>query len=262
MNVDEAEEMERLAAERGLLLGCCAVRHKGKGMLHNEAVKRAVQSGVLGEIYHATFVNKWERSRAGIEYQPQSRWFLERARSGGGIAMDWGPYDISTLVDVLSPSSIDIAAAWTAKPETAADPTDVVYDVEHHIGAFLSFRRNGARAVAVHYERGTCTHGQETFLGEIEGTRGAVHWTPYDSRQPVVLRTDRDGKVVEEVVDPGPRGPFTVMDLPLVHFYNRIRGLPSLANVNGRALDHYRFIRSLYDCAETGERRTIGIEEA
>ena len=260
MNVAEAEEMERLAAERGLLLGCCAVRYKG--MLHNEAVKRVVASGVLGDIYHVTFVNKWERSRAGIEYQPQSRWFLDRERSGGGIAMDWGPYDIATLVDVLAPTSVEIAAAWTAKPETAADPTDVVYDVEHHIGAFLSFRRPDGRPVAVHYERGTCTHGQEAFIGEIEGTRGAVRWTPYDSRQPVVLRTDRDGKVAEEVVDPGPRGPFTVMDLPLVHFYNRVRGLPSLANVNGRAVDHYRFIRGLYACASTGVRQTIDIEEA
>jgi len=259
MNVAQAEEMERLAAEKGRLFGCCAVRYKG--MLHNEAVKRVVASGALGDIYHVTFVNKWERSRAGIEYQPQSRWFLNRELSGGGIAMDWGPYDVATLVDVLAPASIDIVAAWAAKPETAADPRDVLYDVEHHIGAYFTFRGGvgGGGPIAVHYERGTCTHGKEQFVAEIEGTRGAVRWTPYDSRQPVFLRTDRDGVVVEEIVDPGERGPFTVMDLPLVHFSRRVRGLPSPANVNRRAVDHFRVVRALYDAAASGERRTISM---
>lgn len=258
MNVSEAEEMERLAAQRGRLLGCCSVRYKG--MLHNEAVKRVVRSGVLGDIYHVTFVNKWERSRAGIEYQPQSRWFLDRKFSGGGIAMDWGPYDVATLIDVLDPVAVDIAGAWVAKPETAADPQDTIYDVEHHIGASFTLRGSFGSA-AVHYERGTCTHGTERFTAEIEGTKGAVRWTPYDSKQPVLLRIDRNGVVAEEAVDTGDRGPYTVLDMPLVHFARRVRGQPSHANVGGRAVDHFRVVRALYDCAATGERQTVAIRE-
>lgn len=259
MNTAQAEAMLRLAEEKGRLLGCCSVRYKG--MLHNEAVKKVIRSGALGDIYHVTFANKWSRSRAGIEYQPGSRWFLDKSKSGGGILMDWGPYDFTTLIDVLNPSEIEVGGAWKAKPQTAADPADAVYDVEHHVGAYMTFRAGG-RPIAVHYERGTCTHGGEQFIGEIEGTLGALRWTPYDSRQPVCLRYDRDGSVVEEIVDPGPRGPYTVLDHPLVHFYNQVRGLPSHANVGRRAVDHFRCLGAVYACAETGEPQHVTVAPA
>jgi predicted dehydrogenase len=92
MNVREAELMLSAAESQSKLIGCCSVRFKG--MHHMEAVKQIVRSDQLGDIYHMTFVNKWERSRSGIEYQPGSTWFLDTSKSGGGILMDWGPYDI------------------------------------------------------------------------------------------------------------------------------------------------------------------------
>lgn len=261
MNDEEAEEMLHLAEAEGKLLGCCSVRYKG--MLHNEAVKNVIRSGALGDIYHVTFINKWTRSRAGIEYQPASRWFLDKSKSGGGILMDWGPYDFATLIDVLDPAEIEVSSAWTAKPQTAADPQDVVYDVEHHVGAQLTFcSHSNPRPIVVNYERGTCTHGSEQFIGEIEGTLGALRWTPFDSRQPVFLRKDRDGVVVEEVVDPGPRGPYTVMDHPLVHFYNQVNALPSHANVGRRAVDHFLCIGALYKCADSGEKQFVTVAPA
>ncbi|KIL42179.1 hypothetical protein SD70_03215 [Gordoniibacillus kamchatkensis] len=259
MNGEEAEAMLSLANAKGKLLGCCSVRYKG--MLHNEAVKRVIRSGALGDIYHVSFINKWSRSRAGIEYQPASRWFLDKSKSGGGILMDWGPYDFATLIDVLDPSEIEIGAAWMAKPQTAADPADAVYDVEHHIGAYMTLHAAG-RPIAVHYERGTCTHGSEQFIGEIEGTLGALRWTPFDSRQPVYLRYDREGSVVEEIVDPGKRGPFTVMDHPLLHFYNQVKGLPSHANVGRRAIDHFLCLGAVYACAESGGKQRVTIAPA
>jgi predicted dehydrogenase len=92
---------------------------------------------------------------------------------------------------------------------------------------------------------------------EIEGTRGALRWEPFDSRQPVYLRYDRGGQIVEEEVELPPRGPYTVMDHPLIHFYRKIKGLPTLANTGERAVDHFRHLRAVYDCAVTGEKRTI-----
>jgi predicted dehydrogenase len=86
MNISQAEEMVQLAKKHNRLLGCCSVRFKG--MPHMEAVKEVIRSGCLGDIYHVTFVNKWERSRSGIEYQSASRWFLDSTQSGGGVLMD------------------------------------------------------------------------------------------------------------------------------------------------------------------------------
>lgn len=262
MNIEEAELMLEAAREAGKLLGCCSVRFKG--MHHNETVKRIIRSGRLGDLYHVTWVNKWSRSRSGIEYQPNSRWFLDSSRSGGGVMMDWGPYDIATMHDMLHPDTVEVAGAWLGQPETAVDPKGVPFDVETHVGAVMTFRGGfcGPKPVAVHYERASCTHGDEYVKVELEGTRGAVKWTPFDSRQPVYIRYDRDGRVVEEEVELPPRSPYTIMDHPLVHFYRKVRDLPSLANVGERAVDHFRHLRSVYACASTGERQTTFMHPA
>lgn len=262
MNTDEAEIMLEAAKKAGKLLGCCSVRFKG--MHQNETVKRIIRSGQLGDIYHVTWVHKWSRSRSGIEYQPNSRWFLDSSKSGGGVMMDWGPYDVAMMHDMLQPETVEVSGAWLGKPETAADPAGVTFDVETHVGASMNFRGciSGSKSVTLHYERASCTHGDEYVKVEIEGTRGALKWTPFDSRQPVYLHYDKDGQVVEEEVELPPRSPYTILDHPLVHFYRKVRGLPTLANIDERAVDHFRHLRSVYACASTGQTQTIHMHPA
>ncbi|MFJ5759858.1 Gfo/Idh/MocA family protein [Neobacillus sp. NPDC093182] len=254
MNGAQAQEMVQLAEKHNRLLGCCSVRFKG--MPHMEAVKKVIQSGALGEIYHVTFVNKWERSRSGIEYQPASRWFLNSKLSGGGVLMDWGPYDFATLNDILNPNSIEFNTAWTAKPQTEIDPLDTPFDVETHVGAFMTFW-SGNHPIHVHYERASCAHGESYVRAEIEGTNGSLRWTPFDSRQPVFLRYDKHGQIVEEQVETGPRSEYTIFDNPLLHFYRKVKGLDSHANVNQQALNNFRCLTSIYTAAETGQKQMI-----
>lgn len=250
MNMEETELMLATAKKQSKLFGCCSVRFKG--MHHMEATKQIICSGQLGDIYHMTFVNKWERSRSGIEYQPESKWFLDASKSGGGVLMDWGPYDMSTLMDILDPTAIEIVSAWIAKPETAADPLDTLFDVETHVGASMIFHRDGLPSVHIQYERASCAHEKEVVKAEIEGTRGSVSWTPFDSRQPVYQRFDQEGKLVEVQVETPPRLPTNIFDHPLLHFYRSVKGLPSFSNVNRRAVDHFHIIRAIYECAATG----------
>jgi predicted dehydrogenase len=124
----EADEMLRKADRYGRLLGCCSTRFSG--LPHTEAVKRVLASGILGDVYHVSFINRWSRSRSGIEYQPNSRWFLDSSLSGGGVLMDWGPYDISTFDDIFTPDRVEIADAWTSRIRTGADPAWLPFDVE------------------------------------------------------------------------------------------------------------------------------------
>ncbi|SFI85827.1 Predicted dehydrogenase [Paenibacillus sp. UNC496MF] len=259
MNDAEAEEMLRVAGEYGRKLGCCSVRFKG--MAHMEAVKRVLRSGALGDVYHATFAHKSERSRAGIEYQPASRWFLDKSKSGGGILIDWGPYDFATLIDVLDPAEIEFGGAWTRRPVTEADPAGVVFDVETHAGAYMTFRGAG-EPVRVHYERASCAHGEACGRAEIEGTRGAVRWHPFDSKQPVYIRYDKGGSIVEEQVETGPRGDLTIFDNPLFHFWAELQNGESLSNTGRRAVDHFRCLSAFYACAETGHKQTVAIAGA
>lgn len=254
MSLDEAERMLAAADRAGRLLGCCSVRHRG--LPHNETVKRVLASGVLGELTHLSWVNKWARSRSGIEYQPASRWFLDRSRSGGGVLMDWGPYDIATLTDLFAPREITVAAAAVSRPRTSADPGDVVFDVETAAAAALVLRHADGDLL-VDYERASATHGEEVFRAELEGTLGSLRWTPFDSRADVILRTDEGEGPVERVVEPEPRAPFTIFDYPLKHFVDAVRGRPSRALLGRDAVDAFRWIRTVYDVAESGAPRTI-----
>jgi predicted dehydrogenase len=250
----EAERMLDAAERAGRLLGCCSVRHRG--LPHNETVKRVIASGVLGELTHLDWVNKWARSRSGIEYQPGSRWFLDRSRSGGGVLMDWGPYDISTLLDLFAPTAIRVTAATVAQPVTSADPTDVVFDVETSAAASLLLER-AAGDLIVNYQRASATHGRQQFYAELEGTHGSLRWTPFDSRADVILRTDDQDGPVEHVVDPEPREPYSIFDYPLKHFVDAVRGRPNQALIGRDAVDAFRWIRAVYEVANTRQPTTV-----
>ena len=76
-SASELFELGRLLAAHDRLLGCCTSRYMG--FASTEQVRGLMRSGALGNVYHATFVHRTARSRAGIEYQPSSRWFLKRA---------------------------------------------------------------------------------------------------------------------------------------------------------------------------------------
>ena len=170
--------------------------------------------------------------------------------------MDWGPYDISTLDDLFRPSAIEVTDAWSAQPQTAADPVDTVFDVETHVGANLRLGVAGRR-IPVSYERSSATHGEEYSRAEIEGTRGSVHWSPFDSHQPVFLRRDDAGLPTEEVVPPGARDEYTIFDRPLIAFSAAVRGFGPATPVGRRAVDEFRCLRAIYDCARTGERQIV-----
>ncbi|WP_431245658.1 Gfo/Idh/MocA family protein [Leifsonia xyli] len=254
MSTDEADRMLEAADAAGRLLGCCSVRFRG--LPHTETVRRVMESGVLGDVYHLSWVNKWARSRSGIEYQPASRWFLDRSKSGGGVLMDWGPYDLSTLTDLFAPERISVTAAATSRPVTSADPVDTVFDVETAAVASLILHRP-AGGLVVDFQRASGTHGEEVFRAELEGTLGSVRWAPFDSQADVVVRTDDGDGPVERIAEPEPRAPFTIFDYPLKHFVDAVRGRPSRALLGRDAVQSFRTIRSLYEVAATGDPATI-----
>jgi predicted dehydrogenase len=256
ISMAEADEMLRVATERDVLFGSCSTRFRG--LPHTETVKRLLASGALGDVYALSFVTRWPRSRAGIEYQPGSRWFLDSSKSGGGVVMDWGPYDISTLFDLLHPTAVEITDTWIAQPRTAADPTDVVFDVEAHAGAAMRFHTADG-IVHVAYERANATHGEELARAELSGTLGSLRWTPFDSRQPVHLRTDRNGEPHEEVVQPPEREDLSIFDRPLIHFAAAVAGSPSPANLGRDAVIEFRCLRAIYEVARTGQPARIEV---
>jgi predicted dehydrogenase len=116
----------------------------------------------------------------------------------------------------------------------------------------MRFLAADGAVVHVAYRRATGTHATEHARAELAGTTGAVRWTPFDSHQPVHLRTDVAGEVREEEVPPPPRSPLSTLDRPLVEFWKALTGEPSLATVGAPVVDEFRVLRAIYDVARTG----------
>lgn len=257
MNMSEAAEMLAEANHAGRLLGCCSVRFLG--LAATEEAKRAVESGELGAPYHATFVNRQQRARAGIEIGQTAHWFLDRSRAGGGTLMAWSPYDITTLNHVLDPIRVEVRTAWMSNPTTAvALPVDTIFDTEQHIGASLRYHRRDGNVINVTFERAACTHGEERNIVEVEGTRGAVSWDWIDwlGDGEVTVTRDDHGKAASVSRTLGAGG-INLSYRPLVYFHDRVAGRPSLAVVNEQAVFNFACLQAIYECAESGRPQTV-----
>lgn len=257
MTGEQALSLLEIARARHKLLADCSSRFVG--VPSTERVKELLRQKVLGELYHVSWVNKWQRSRPGIEYQPVSKWFLDKSKSGGGPLLDWASYEFSTLNDLFNPTYIEVKHAWLARPQTAVDPPGVVFDIETHGGASMVYHLPEGEQVAVSYERSNGTHGTERQFFEIEGTLGAVSWDWMMFKRQVEVKLSRDeaGKVVSEVFEIESDPAFTLHDRPLHYMLRAIEGKPTQAVLNERAVFNFLCSQALYRVAESGQPEVV-----
>lgn len=257
MNLAEAEQLLDLATAHDRLLGCCSCRFLG--VPTTAEVKRLIQQHALGDLYHLSFVQRAQRGRPGIEYQPSSRWFLDRSKSGGGPLMDWGPYDFATLNDLLLPVRVDVVNAWMTRPITAADPSDVVFDIEEHVAASLRYHQADGTVIHVTYERAACTHGAPREVMELEGMAGAVRWDwlMWGREGTVSYTTDQAGQPATQTTTLSAQDEVTFHDRPLVYFYRRTQGRPAPVAVNAEAIFNFACIQAIYTCASSGQPQSV-----
>lgn len=79
MKTEEADELIRIADEKGLTLGAC---HQNRFNPVVRALRRAVESGALGKIYHVTARILWTRDDAYYKLAP---WRGTEAQDGGTL---------------------------------------------------------------------------------------------------------------------------------------------------------------------------------
>lgn len=256
MNRAEAADILEAARSNSRLVGTATARHMAYP--HTAAVREIVHSGAIGRPYHMAFMDRARRSRTGIEYQPESRWPLDRSKAGGGVLMNWGAYDFATLGYVLDPDRVTVDHAWTETPETDHNlPEDATYDVEQHAGASMQYHTNGTD-IAVTYDRADCTHGKQDQRFEIEGTDGAVRWNWTDNLGTVSLTLQyddgnepREEERTFEVSEPD------VQSRPLVFFDQRVRGEDAMIAVNEQAVFNFACVQAIYEVAETNESTVV-----
>lgn len=257
---EQARHMLAVARQHGRLLGCCSVRFLEWPPA--EEARRLLREHALGTLYHIRFIQVEQRNRPGIEFQPQSTWFLERSKSGGGTLMDRAPYEFTTLNDLLRPERVEVLAAWLANPTTALHlSAGTLFDVEQHAGATLRYTLSDGSQVMMDYERASGTHSAEQSVVEITGLEGSMRWTwPLSRQRPILTYTyDRDGVSESKTVSfpPPPAHALRFGDKPLVYFYRRARGEPSPAVVDEQAVFNFSCLRAIYDCAFSGQPQSV-----
>jgi predicted dehydrogenase len=173
----ESAEAEALASEAralGLELACCSSRFSARPI--TAEIRRLLGTGELGKGLRVLWQVRVNGDINGLSYQPQSRWFLDRSKAGGGTLFDWGCYDLAVWSEIFHPVGITVDAAWTGHPRRGEDvPEGVVFDVEHQVAAQLRLHLGDGTEVPVSYERASVCHGIGSTLTQIEGDRGALN---------------------------------------------------------------------------------------
>lgn len=259
-DLGELHAMIEASHRAGRKLGDCSVRMLGLPQL--DRVREMIASGELGRLYHGTLIYRRARDRPGIEYQPESPWFLDRAKSGGGVLLDWGVYDVTTFFDVVRPVRAEIRHAWLAAPVTANDPRGTLVEMESHAGASLVLTLENGDTINLTYERGNGLHGAERDIMELEGDKGGVawNWIPYlapERTMVVTQHTDMAGKLIEvsEKFVIGERDVWNTR--PLHSFATFVQGGDSVALPENRLVFNFACVAALYEVAATGRPKVI-----
>jgi predicted dehydrogenase len=249
MSAEEIEPVAEVLRETGRALVCCSTR-----FLPNPATRRVcelIQMDQLGEIYSVEWRHRQQRMRSGIEWQPESRWFLDKSKNGGGCLMDWAAYDLAILHDILQPRAITVAHAAIAQPDLPADlPTGTVFDVETHGLATLIYERNDGSCVPVRYERASGSFEPDVEEATVTGTRGSVSWTcmGYAGDLELTLRDVADAAGRTHSF-PAP-SELWFARAPLYETLNLLEGRPHHAVAGGDALFQFAALRAIYRAAE------------
>jgi len=148
----------------------CSCRHS-RLQPKFRVIKQMIDDGALGEIYHIHH-NHLTRGTF-IEYNPAGTWMLDKTMSGGGPFMDWGPYDLSFHLGLLSdhPELVSVQSFKRNGLKVFKD-TSIKQDIEEHGGAFLKFDTG----LTYYYERGSGVHCEQQNETKIFGTKGCLRF--------------------------------------------------------------------------------------
>tara|TARA_R110002126_G_scaffold291803_1_gene459199 strand:- start:5464 stop:6549 length:1086 start_codon:yes stop_codon:yes gene_type:complete len=254
-DIGEVNDIIAAAVRSGRLLGDCSNRFNDQPAMRR--ARELIGQGALGPMSLIRMTNRHPRRRTGIEYQPESRWFLNREMAGGGVFMDWSVYDIAMLFDVLMPKGVTIKSASVSSIESSNDPTDVPIDVEFHGIAMMELDLPNGQQVPFIYERASGVHGLTSSELSIDGRNGGMSWQwlpPYEEGMTTVTRYIDAGASVEERTER-----LSMKDQPhfhhqpLVAFAKRVAGKPSASLDENTIRFNFALIAGMYAVAQSGK---------
>jgi predicted dehydrogenase len=264
---DESGALRMLEAARaaGRHLGDCSNRFLGSAPV--ERLRSLLAEQRLGNLYHVTWRARWPRARVGVEYAPATMgWALTQRINGGGVLMDWAPYDLATLFHILDPVAVEVVDAVTAQPQAHAELgeafKDIEIDVEFHVLASLRCTLRDGSLVRVAFERSACAHGEALDEAHFAGTQAgaSLSWVFAPS---LTLYDDEAGKLRSTELTT----PEDDASLPGIHHRpyafmrrNLLGDAEAPALLDERAVFNFQVLRAIYTVAQSGRPTRIAFE--
>jgi len=173
----------------------------------SQAMKREIESGALGNIYHA---RAWMLRRNGLIPTPT---FIRRELSGGGPCIDIGVH-ILDLTLWLMGNPQPVAVTGVARTELALQkdawavwrdaPIPQDFDVEDFAAAFVRFANGATLMLEVSWLLHHDTEGEDMQMW-LYGTEGGSHWPKgeiYSSNNAARQLYNRQLKLTKDAMEP------------------------------------------------------------
>ncbi len=247
-SVAEARSMFETARRHGRIL---MAAHNFRFESPTQAIRRVVESGALGQIYHAEAT---AMRRMGI---PAWGTFHQRAFSAGGCLLDIGVHMLDQTIWLMgNPTPTTVSAVvqqrFGRRPEIAAALGNTwnpeLFDVEDFAVACVRFQ-DGASLIL---RSCWASHiADSRFSSQLFGTEGGATTDP-----PMVYRL-RDGMQVDEEFKNLPRS--SGWEREVVHFLAVVRGEAEPVVKEAETMNVQRILNAAYRSAEEG--REVGVED-
>lgn len=155
------------AARPQLKVTCASCRYHDAGTARR--ARQMVADGELGRLYRVWFEQVTPANKPGTTLPP---WRNDRAKNGGGISYDWGPYDLDWLGFVLGehfrPRTV-FAVLGNYFPLTA-ERVPPCLDVDGRLVAEILCDDG----LTIHWERRAAEHGPGRHRVELRGARAGL----------------------------------------------------------------------------------------
>jgi predicted dehydrogenase len=249
-----AAEIEKMISLQGDRVGaCCSARYKFAPSF--EAARDCVASGALGDLREIYGRNLLAAGKVSAD--PPPPWRASRAQNGGGILVNWSPYDFDYLLSVagwsVKPESV-FAQTWPVAPHLAAR-VDPASDAENHYVALIRCR-GGA---VIHIERGEFTSLRNETVWQIIGSRASLrlHMTLQESKQIWIDETDAATGVTSRLLWEGTEASDPVYYGPVQDFADAVLGRRAPKTDLRQALVIQRIFDAIYASAASGRLAAI-----
>ncbi len=118
LNARQAQAMQAAAKRSRRLLAIGVVNRYSDNV---NCIRKMIAAGDLGDVYHVNAVFKAHRSIPGL-----GGWFTNRAKSGGGVLIDWGVHFLDLILYCLgNPRPTTMSGAAYSK--LGANPREYAY---------------------------------------------------------------------------------------------------------------------------------------